>query len=183
MELYRMFAQVLEYPTPSLPDQVDKGISLLAFAHREATPMMDEFRAFLQDTSLESMEELYARTFDLQAVCHPYVGYHLFGDGSRRSFFMSGLKGHFKTSGFSSGNELPDHLSTMLRFASNCTTPEREELVRECIMPAVERMVSGFEDDGNPYKSVLEALLLFLQKEVTGRINPDVESEGFCNGR
>ncbi len=145
--------------------------------------MMDEFRAFLQATPLEGMEELYTRTFELQAVCHPYVGYHLFGDGSRRGFFMSGLKGHYRTCGFSVGNELPDHLSIMLRFASSCTTPEREELTRECMIPAIERMISGFEDDGNPYKSVLEALLLMLKEEVRGQINPDIGLEEFDHGR
>jgi len=37
------------------------------------------------------MEELYTRTFDLQAVCSPYVGYQLFGDSYKRGIFMARL--------------------------------------------------------------------------------------------
>ncbi len=183
MDLYRLFAQLLEYPTQSLPNQVDEGISLLTFVHRQAIPMLDEFRTFLRMTSLDRIEELYTRTFDLQAICHPYVGYHLFGNGSQRGLFMAGLKEHYKACGFSIGNELPDHLGIMLRFASNCTTPEREELVNKCIIPAVERMVPQFEDDRNPYKKVLEALLLFLQEQGMDQPDSGMGSEGFYNGR
>ena len=135
--------------------------------------MLDEFRTFLEVTPVEQMEEVYTRTFDLQAICHPYIGYHLFGNGGQRGMFMAGLREHYNASGFSTGNELPDRLSTMLRFIPNCTKAEREELISECLVPAVKKMVSGFEDGSNPYRGVLQALLLVLQKE----------SEDFRNGR
>ncbi len=183
MELYQRFAEILDYPTPSLHNQADDCVSLLIPLGTEAVSLLDKFQAFLKITTLERMEELYTRTFDLQAICHPYVGHQLYGDGSQRGFFMSGLKEHYKSSGFSSGNELPDHLGIMLRFASTCTTPERKELVNECIIPAVKKMVSGFEDDRNPYKKALEALLLFVQKEGTDQIDLNIGSEGVGNGR
>ncbi len=95
---------------------------------------------------------------------------------------MAELKEHYRACGFSGGNELPDHLSTMLRFASTCTNTEREELVNKCVIPAVKRMVSGFGDDRNPYKEVLEALLRFLQKEGMDQTNPNIGPEGFYSG-
>jgi nitrate reductase molybdenum cofactor assembly chaperone NarJ/NarW len=116
MELYQLFAEVLGYPTSSLPDQVKECLSLLTSVKRAALPMLGEFRAFLEVTPLDRMEEVYTRTFDLQGICHPYVGYHLFGNDSKRGMFMAGLKEHYEICEFSSGNELPDHLSTMLRF-------------------------------------------------------------------
>ncbi len=149
----------------------------------DAVRFLDEFRVFLQTTTLERMEEIYTRTFDLQAICHPYVGYQLFGNGSQRGMFMAGLKEQYKICGFSERNELPDHLGIMLRFASTCTTPERKELVNKCIIPAVKKMVSGFEDDRNPYKRVLEALLLFLQSEGVDQTTPTMGSAGILNGR
>jgi nitrate reductase molybdenum cofactor assembly chaperone NarJ/NarW len=173
MRLYRLFAEILGYPTPSLPNQVNECISLLTSLKRGAVPMLDEFRTFLEVTPVDQMEEVYTRTFDLQAICHPYIGYQLFGNGGRRGMFMAGLKKHYETCEFFTGNELPDHLSTMLRFAPNCTKAEREELISECLVPAVKKMVSGFEDGSNPYRGVLQALLLVLQKE----------SEDFRNGR
>lgn len=179
MELFHRFAEILEYPTPSLPHKVVKCIALLTSFDMDVVSLLTEFQAFLKITALERMEEIYTRTFDLQAICHPYVGYHLFGDGNQRSLFMCFLKKHYSSCGISAGNELPDHLGIMLRFTSSCIAPEREELVSECIFPAVKKMVSGFGDNKNPYKGVLEALLLFLQKEGMGQTNPDIGSEEF----
>jgi nitrate reductase delta subunit len=173
MRLYQLFAEILGYPTPSLPNQVNECISLLTSLKKQAVPMLDEFRTFLEVTPLDRMEEVYTRTFDLQAICHPYIGYQLFGNGGQRGMFMAGLKEHYETCEFTTGNELPDHLSTMLRFAPNCTKAEREELISECLVPAVKKMVSGFEDGSNPYRGVLQALLFVLQRE----------SEDFRNGR
>ncbi len=173
MELYQLFAEILAYPTPSLHDQADDCVSLLTYLGTGAVSLLNQFQTFLKITTLERMEEIYTRTFDLQATCHPYVGYQLFGNGSQRGVFMAGLKEHYETCEFSTGNELPDHLSTMLRFAPNCAKAEREELISECLVPAVRKMVSGFEDGSNPYRGVLQTLLLVLQKE----------SEGFRNGR
>jgi nitrate reductase delta subunit len=183
VELYHLFAEILEYPTPSLPNQVDDCTSLLTSLHKEAVPMLEEFRAALGVTSLDRMEEIYTRTFDLQAICHPYVGYHLFGNGSQRGTFMAGLKEHYKACGLSVGNELPDHIGIMLRFASTCTNAEREDLASECIVPAVRKMISEFEDGSNPYRGILQALLLVLQREGVDQTNPNIGSEGFHNGR
>ncbi len=183
MELYQLFADILEYPTLSLLHRVVKCISLLIYHDTDAVRFLNEFHAFLKVTPLDRMEELYTCTFDLQAICHPYVGYHLFGNGSQRGAFMSGLKEHYKTCGFSAGNELPDHLGIMLRFASTCTNTEREELVNECVIPAVKKMASGFGDGSNPYKGVLRALLLVLQREGVDQTTSNAGSEELGNGR
>ncbi len=168
MELYQLFAEILAYPTPSLHNQADDCVSLLTYLDTGAVSLLNEFQTFLNITTLERMEEIYTRTFDLQAICHPYVGYQLFGNGSQRGVFMAGLKEHYETCEFSNGNELPDHLNTMLRFAPKCEKAEREELISECLVPAVRKMASGFEDGSNPYRGILQALLLVLQREAEG---------------
>jgi nitrate reductase delta subunit len=183
MELYQLFAEILAYPTPSLHNQANDCASLLTYLDTDAVSLLNEFQTFLKITTLERMEEIYTRTFDLQAICHPYVGYQLFGNGSQRGAFMAGIKEHYKACGFSAGNELPDHLGIMLRFASTCTNAEREELVNECIVPAVKKMVSGFEDTSNPYRGVLQALLLVLQREGVDQTTSNAGSEGLGNER
>jgi nitrate reductase molybdenum cofactor assembly chaperone NarJ/NarW len=183
MELYQRFAEILTYPTPSLHNQADDCVSLLPYLDTDAVSLLNEFQAFLKITTLERIEEIYTRTFDLQAICHPYVGYHLFGNGSQRGTFMVGLKEHYRTCGLSVGNELPDHISIMLRFASTCTNAEKEDLTSECIVPAVRKMISEFEDGSNPYRGVLQALLLVLRREGVDQTNHNIGSEGFHNGR
>jgi nitrate reductase delta subunit len=179
--LYRLFAELVEDPTPLLSDRVNKCTSLLIPFQREAADLMRGFKTFLHQTSLDRMEQIYTRTFDLPGICYPYVGYHLFGDGSHRRMFLSGLKEHYKVRHFFPGNELPDHLGVMLRFlASNEDEEEREELIFLCIIPALKKMLEGFEDGDNPYEGVLRALLLTVQsgtewKLETGTTNVDLE--------
>jgi len=163
-EIYRLFAEILEYPTPELAERVRAALKLLGSAHPEAAEELNAFRAFVEQTPLEKLEELYTHTFDLQVVCFPYVGYQLFGESYKRGAFLAGLKGQFKAYGFSSGNELPDHVSVVLRFLA--IPPEEEiggPLLREALIPALEKMLNSFKNEGHPYRRVLRALRLTLQ--------------------
>jgi nitrate reductase delta subunit len=167
LRLYQLFANLVEYPTPFLSDRVNESISLLTPHQREAADFVWRFKTFLSLTPLSRMEEVYTSTFDLNGICCPYVGYHLFGDGSHRGMFLSGLKEHYQVRHFSAGNELPDHLGVMLRFlANNEDEEEREELILLCIIPAVKKMLEGFRGSSNPYKGVLQGLLLMLQSNI-----------------
>jgi nitrate reductase delta subunit len=127
------------------------------------------------------MEEVYTSTFDFNAICYPYVGYHLFGDGSHRGMFLAGLKEHYQVSGFSAGNDLADHLGAMLRYVAYSEDEgEREELLFLFIVPSLKKMLEGFEDGANPYKRVLQALLLILQssaKSEETKISTKIRSE------
>jgi nitrate reductase delta subunit len=147
LRLYQLFANLVEYPTPFLMDRVNECISLLTPLQREAADLLWGFRTFLSLTVLSRMEEVYTSTFDLNAVCYPYVGYHLFGDGNHRGMFLAGLKEHYQVSGFSAGNDLPDHLGVMLRYlARSQDEGEKEELLFLCMIPALKKMLEGFGD-------------------------------------
>jgi len=163
-EIYSLFADILEYPTPALAERVQECIERLAPAHPEAAEELNAFSEFIEQTPLEKLEELYTHTFDLQVICFPYVGYQLFGESYKRGAFLAGLKGQFKAYGFSSGNELPDHISMVLRFLA--LPPEEEiggPLLREALIPALTKMLNSFKSEGHPYRRVLRALLLALQ--------------------
>jgi nitrate reductase molybdenum cofactor assembly chaperone len=190
MSLYQRLAEVIDYPGPDLPQRVDECIALSSSLHEEATRLLEEFRAFLGKFPLERLEELYTRTFDLEAACYPYVGYHLFGDGNHRGVFLAGLKEHYQIYDFSAGNELPDHLAVMLRFlARDDDSEERDELLSLCILPALRKMLQGYWDEGNPYQKLLKAILLLLEEGdeamngVGRRIAQKIGTEEFCDGR
>jgi nitrate reductase delta subunit len=166
MRLHQLLADVMGYPGPDLSRRIDECVSLSYPLHEGVAAILKEFREFLGKTPPGTMGEIYAKTFDLAAGCYPYVGYHLFGDGNHRGMFLAGLKEHYQIYGFSAGNELPDHLSVMLRFlARDEDQEERDEIVSLFILPALKKMMKGFRDDSNPYKEVLQALLLLLQED------------------
>jgi nitrate reductase assembly molybdenum cofactor insertion protein NarJ len=76
---------------------------------------------------------------------------------------MAGLKEHYGTYGFSEGAELPDRLSVMLRFLTLEEDAEQAEIIDWCLVPALEKMVAELKDGSNPYRVVLQALLLTLK--------------------
>ncbi len=162
MNLYHHFADLIDYPRLMLPDQVNKCVTLLSSDNRDAMIHLEPFQDLLNETPISQVEEIYTRTFDLQATCCLYVGHHLFGDGNRRGIFMARLKEHYRISGFLYDHELPDHLSVMLRYLATGNRADREELITLCIIPALEAMIDGL-DGTNPYRGVFQALLLVLQ--------------------
>ena len=185
MELYDLFAHILEPPGPLLSDQVSECISILASARWEAAGLMNRFKTFVEQTPISRMEKIYAETFSLQGNCYPYVGYHLFGDGSHRRMFLAGLEEQYRIYDFSAAQELPDHLGIMLQFlAKDEDEEERDELISLCIIPALKRMLEGLEDQPTPYEEILQALLLSLQEGETTRnekVVPEME-EKFSTG-
>jgi len=171
MNSYDLFAEILDHPTPLLSERLKECLSILSPMNGEAASLLSEFQAFFEKSPLTRMEEIYARTFDLQAACCPCIGYHLFGEGSHRETFVAGLEECYRSYGFPTGNVSPDHVTRFLRFLAKARDQEeREELIDLCLIPALENMVKGFKQRGNPYREVLEALR-FTLRESHGQID------------
>jgi nitrate reductase molybdenum cofactor assembly chaperone NarJ/NarW len=192
--LLQLFAPLLEYPTPALGRQAQECGELLQTTlcpvpgHRtglrtgqaasstasavrsQAAALLDRFRLFVEGAQASRLEELYTATFDLQAVCSPYVGYHLFGESYKRGMFMARLKQGYREWGFSAGNELPDHVAAVLRFLALATDGDfSQTLLGEGLIPALSKMDQAFGDPSdNPYAGVIRALLLLLREGTEG---------------
>ena len=165
--LYDFFADLLSYPTASIPGQAEGWFAQLQDAHPEAAAAGESFLRGLKQCALERLKELYTTTFDMQPVCFPYVGYHLFGESYKRGAFMARLNEAYRASGYSPGQELPDHISVILRFLGMDSTNRQGEfchtLLYEGLVPASEKMLKVFgEASENPYFGLISALHHFL---------------------
>ncbi|MBV8151358.1 MAG: molecular chaperone TorD family protein [Candidatus Eremiobacteraeota bacterium] len=174
-----LFAELLEYPRPGVAETARETRALVASESAEAASLLAEFAAFADRTPHNTLEEVFTATFDLAASCHPYIGFHLFGEQYKRSVFLLELKDLYQKYGFTAkGNELQDHVSLMLRFMAICPNKEViSEIVREALLPTLEPMTvppepesleEGEEapqiwDLGDDYRRVLHALRLVLQ--------------------
>jgi len=157
------FAGLLEYPRGGEAELAAEGASALAGVHPEAASLLGGVRAFLAETTLARAEEVFTATFDLQATCAPYAGVHLFGEGYKRRVFLAGLSAMYSSRGFSAGQELPDHVTVLLRFlAGPADEEEARILVEDGLAPALTKMIETFADSGNPYGDVLRALRMVL---------------------
>ncbi len=163
MNHYALFAQILDYPGPRLAEIVKEGLTESRCAHPEAARLLGEFQAGCERLGPARIEELYANTFDLQADCSLFAGYHLFGEDWRRSLFLVELKERYQNCGFSCGQEMPDHVVVLLRFLSVQTDPKEETiLLEDCLLPVVSKVAACLDPAHNPYRAALDALLLRL---------------------
>lgn len=142
-KIFRLFADILEYPRESVMDSVLECESLLPGKDIEAGTQLGKFRDFIENMSVAQLQEVYTVTFDMNAAYQPYVGYHLFGESYKRSIFMVELKKHYRANGFViENNELPDHIVVLLYFVATCNDEDMSrEIACEALVPALEKML------------------------------------------
>jgi len=109
------------------------------------------------------LEELYARTFDINPVCCLEIGWQLYGEDYQRGAFLVEMRARMREHGLAESAELPDHLSHALRLLGRLEPAEGARFARHFVLPAVERMLKGFGDRANPYRGVLETLAAELR--------------------
>jgi nitrate reductase delta subunit len=169
----RHFADLLSYPDGNTRQAAVECAELLRSCHPEAANPLIGFVNFLEAHPAARVEEIFTATFDLQPACHPYVGYQLCGESQQRTMFLIKLQQLYKEYGFTAGTELPDHLSTMLRFIGTVSDHNcRKELVSDGLLPALEKLLQGLDQDDHPYVALLRTLQRFLIETV----DPGTES-------
>ena len=152
-KLLGLFADILDYPAPGLARKTAECAALIGAAQRQAAALLEDFRGFAEETPLGKLQEVYSGFFDLNSICHPYVGYQLFGENYKRSIFMIGLKKAYRAEGFeASDSEMPDRLSIVLRFVAQSKGGEEiDELLNRGLLPALARMTTKPESDGHQH--------------------------------
>jgi nitrate reductase delta subunit len=167
-----LFAEMLDYPTADLGRQAQTCAAQVVGVCPEAAARLEEFYTLVQASPVARLEEIYTRTFDLQCLCYPYLGYHLLGESYRRGAFLARLNEGYQAKGFSAGRELPDHIAVVLRFLA--LEPDLKKmdpgdeafapvLLHEGLVPALARMAACFDQESdNPYALVIRALWLLL---------------------
>lgn len=145
--IFHLMARLLEYPREDLGGVADECVDLLEPLSREAAAAMAQFQKFIAETPLARQQEIYTITFDLDAVCHPYVGHHIFGETYKRSSFMLGLKERYARYDLELGSEVADHLALLVRFLSLCDDPtEVDVIVRDALLPSLRQMLKEKEE-------------------------------------
>jgi nitrate reductase delta subunit len=150
-QVLELFADILDYPAPGLARKAGECAALIGAAQPEAAALLDSFRSYAEETPLGKLEEVYSGFFDLNSICHPYVGYQLFGENYKRSVFLLGLKKAYRAEGFeASASEIPDRLSIVLRFVAHSKGGEEiDALLNRGLLPALARMTTRPESDAH----------------------------------
>jgi nitrate reductase delta subunit len=167
MGAFAILAETLRYPAPGQLERLEQG--RLALPSGGVQQALEAFLLEVRALSLAEWEELYTRTWDLDPVVAPYVGFQVWGEDYRRGSFMSALHRAYEAADLEPESELPDHLLPLLRYLDQVEPPLPE--VSEHFGPALERMraVMQKRDPRNPYRHVLEGVREAWQVAVESR--------------
>ncbi len=162
-DICRQFARLLSYPDAQLQQTTADCLQQLRESRPAAAGQLQKFAAFLAKSSSSQIEEVFTATFDLQPVCHPYVGYQLCGESQQRTMFLMKLQEIYRQHDYRPDSELPDHLSEILQFIGITADQScRQELISDGLLPALAKLIPAIESDDHPYKALLTALQTFL---------------------
>jgi nitrate reductase molybdenum cofactor assembly chaperone NarJ/NarW len=166
--LCRQFSALLSYPDADLSRTTAACLEQLRPDHPEAAEQLQAFADFLATANRSRVEEVFTATFDLQPLCHPYLGYQLCGESQQRTMFLLELKRLYREHGFIAGGELPDHLAQVLDFLAVAGDEAvRAELLNDGLRPALDKLLTGFDDPQHPYRALLGALQALLNETGT----------------
>lgn len=142
---YSLLADLFDYPRAGFSDRVLKVQGFLEERYPESGRTLSLFTRFAQQATLIEIEELYTRSFDVQAMTTLDLGYVLFGDDYKRGEILCQLNREIGRAGINPGTELADHLPNVLRLLPQLKEEALvEELVGEIIVPALTLMIAEF---------------------------------------
>jgi nitrate reductase assembly molybdenum cofactor insertion protein NarJ len=149
---YDYLAALFDYPEADYPAQVQKAHALLEErypnAAAELQPFVEEVKAeggTYTEEALDEIQEIFTRSFDVQAITTLGVGYVMFGDDYKRGELFVNLSREYADAGIYCGTELADHLPTVLRLIARWQDEDLVlELVEELLHPAIHQMIAEF---------------------------------------
>jgi nitrate reductase molybdenum cofactor assembly chaperone len=162
--IYEALAELLEYP--SLKLDIESCSTLISNEPANVTNSFAEFRASVAGLSLNELQEVYTRTFDLSPVCALDIGYHLFGENYKRGVFLANLRETEAPFDLGQEHQLPDYLPVLLRLLTTLDDEElRSALIVDCMIPALEKMLKTLGEGENPYRHLIAAVNTKLKSE------------------
>ncbi len=162
---YNVLAALLEYPDAEYPQSVRKIRDSLDGLYPSACTELSAFLELLPKDDLTTMQELYTRSFDVQAMTTLDVGYVLFGDDYKRGVLLANLNSEYREAGVDTGTELADHIPNLLRLMAVIKDEEvLQDLAYAILAPALLEMIREFspdriEDRNKSYKKHYKTLI------------------------
>lgn len=162
------YADLLEYPSEAVRSQAAQVADELKWQPTIWLDLLEAFALEVQLTPFGELEEMYTRTFDLNPSCTMEIGWHLFGETYKRGSFMANVRETLRTHEVAEGSALPDYLPTLLRLLPKLRHDDAQDLVRDCILPALEKLRGAVGEGAGPYANLLESLQLLLKDLAPG---------------
>lgn len=171
--LYESFSTLFGYADDHYRAHLTRLVSEIDRIRRESEDrkkwqvVWDEVESFVRQTrslSVQDLEELYTRTFDINPVCSLEIGWHLYGETYGRGAFLVKMRDLLRSKGIEESSELPDHLVHVLKLLDRMEGDEREVFAKTYVVPGVKKILDGLAGRSNPYESLVRAVHVALME-------------------
>ncbi len=155
-EHYNHLAGLFAYPGHGFAQGVSEAQGLLDRQYPDAGAELKPFTEFVSGAAPTELEEVFTRSFEVQAITTLDIGYVLFGDDYKRGALLVNLNREHRRAGVDCGNELADHLPNALRLLARMSDIElRAELVQKIVAPALRKIIGEFEPEKMAQKNAV----------------------------
>lgn len=161
-EILTAYGKILKYPDEEYQEYVREWIEALK-DYPEIRSHVEPFVQHVKDASLGKLEELFVKTFEMNKKRPLEIGWHLYGEEYKRGQFLVKMRDLLREQGIQETGELPDHLTQCLTALPALDSANRETFVRNYMHPAIDSIIEGFSEEGNPYLGVVESLSMLLE--------------------
>jgi|21_taG_2_1085346.scaffolds.fasta_scaffold35963_2 nitrate reductase assembly molybdenum cofactor insertion protein NarJ len=183
LDHYTLLAELFRYPNQDIKTTVNEIQVFLDKNYPDAGDEFNRFSEFIANSTFYQIEEIFQKTFHIQAICFLDLGYVIFAEDYKRGEFLVNMKVEQEKYNNDYEHELADNLPYVLRLLPLHKDENFiNELVVMVMIPALEKMLSEFDaskvkirekvmnkkqkvvimegiKDGNIYKNVISAIL------------------------
>ena len=110
-QLLARLSRLVSYPGVRYQEDVEACATDLGRIDAAAQAAFQPFADDVRDLSIEALQELYTRSFDLNPVCTLDVGWHLYGEQYERGAFIVRMWQALRCHRIVQCGGLADHLS------------------------------------------------------------------------
>lgn len=155
------YAEIMMYPESDLELRVQRCLAQIPDERSDVKEIVGEYLTGMAPLSLSEREELYIKTFDLNKTGTLDLGWHLFGEDYNRGLFLVKVRQYLQLLKIPETNELPDHVSQVLRVLGRMSHEEANQFAYACVIPSLRTIAEGIPE-ATPHERMIEGLILLL---------------------
>lgn len=157
-EIYDCLSDLLAYPADAINERSARCVRLLTESDSPALPCLKKFSDYVESSGVDRLQELYTRTFEINPVTALEVGWHLYGERYERGEFLVKMRQMLRDLDLKESSELPDHLTQALKALGRLEKDDAELFAGRYVLPAIDKMISGFKGKESAYADVIEGI-------------------------
>ena len=143
---YAQLTDLFIYPHEGHVEKIKNIQQILDIEYPEAAEKLQRFTSWTMNTPLHDQEELFNRTFHIQATCYLDLGYVMFQEDYKRGELLANMKVEQEKHGVDCGYELADNLVNVLKLIPVHKDQEFvNELSARIVIPSLEKMLTEFD--------------------------------------